>query len=183
MDSPSFRRATPDDVERIAEIHVAAWRAAYRGLIDDAALDDRTVAKRIAQWREVVEGDAFPAHAVYVAEVDREIKGFSQVGPSDDPDASVEPTFHVYALYLDPAERGRGLGTALLDHVLREAASSGYTLTTLYVLIENDGARRFYERHGWEAEPDIVTECLGDGTKAPQVRYRKRLQAQSAATP
>ena len=178
MASPSFRRAAPADVDRIAEIHVAAWRATYRGLIDDAALEDRTVAKRIGQWKDVVEGRAFPDHTVDVVEMDGTIEGFSRVGPSDDPDADLEPTVHVYSLYVDPDARGKGLGGALLDHVLDDAASSGYTLATLYVLIGNDSARRFYERRGWEPEPDVVTDCLGDGTPAPQLRYRKRLQSQ-----
>jgi ribosomal protein S18 acetylase RimI-like enzyme len=182
MLSPEFRAATAHDVERVAEIHVAAWRSAYAGLIDQSALDTRTVAKRMRQWKEVLEGDAWPDHAVHVVTLDGVVKGFSQWGPSDDEDAYLEPTLHVYALYLDPEERGRGLGSALLDYVVGKGAEDGYTLATLYVLEKNDAARRFYERHGWEPEPDVVTDCLGDGTEAPQVRYRKSLEARPAAT-
>ena len=182
MPSPEFRLATTADTARIAEIHVAAWRATYVGLIDKAALDDRTVEKRMRQWKEVLEGRAWVDHAVHVVEVDDVVKGFSQVGPSDDKDAHLEPTLHVYALYLDPAERGRGLGAALLDYVLEWGAEAGYTLATLYVLEKNDGARRFYERLGWQPEPDVVTECLGDGTVAPQLRYRQALTSRPAET-
>ena len=181
MRSPEFRVATAADVERVAEIHVAAWRSAYAGLIDQAALDTRTISKRMRQWKEVLQGDAWPDHAVHVVAVDGEVKGFSQWGPSDDDDAGLERTLHVYALYLDPEERGRGLGTALLDHILGLGANEGYKMATLYVLEKNETARRFYERRGWEPEPDVVTECLGDGTKAPQLRYRKRIDARSVA--
>ena len=161
---------------------MAAWRATYKGLIDDAALDDRTVDKRMTQWKDVIEGRAWPDHVVHVVEVDGVVKGFSQVGPSDDDDAHLEPTVHVYSLYLDPTETGRGLGSALLDYVLEGAARRGSTLATLYVLVGNDAARRFYAARGWEPEPEVVTDCLGDGTEAPQLRYRKRLSVSKAAT-
>ncbi len=168
----AFRRAGLDDVRRVAEIHVAAWKAAYTGLIDQAALDERTVEKRIVQWNEVFSGWQWSEHVTYVAEVDGVIQGFARAGPSDDLDVDRATTLNVFALYLDPGERGKGLGTALLDHVLEEAKAAGYRLATLYVLVENDAARRFYEKRGWQAEPDVVTNCLGDGTEAPQLRYR-----------
>ena len=170
-----FRRATLDDVGRVAQIHVAAWKATYTGLVDQAALDARTVDKRVDQWTEVLSGRQWLDHLVYVAEVDDRIEGFARVGPSDDPDVDRATTLNVFALYLDPEERGRGLGTALLDHVLEEATAAGYRLATLYVLIDNVAARRFYERRGWQPEPEVVTECLGDGTEAPQLRYRLEL--------
>ena len=43
---------------------------------------------------------------------------------------------------------------------------------TLYVLIGNESALRFYERLGFRAEPGAVKECLGDGYEAPQMRLR-----------
>ena len=171
-----FRRATLDDVARVAEIHVAAWRAAYSGLVAQAALEARTVDKRTEQWTELLSGRQWADHVVHVVEVDDRIEGFARVGPSDDPDVDRATTLNVFALYLDPDERGRGLGTSLLGHVLDGAKGSGYRLATLYVLIDNAPARRFYERRGWQPEPHVVTECLGDGTEAPQLRYRLELE-------
>ena len=170
-----LRRAALDDAPRIAEIHVAAWHAAYTGLVDQAALDARTVEHRAVQWNEVLSGWQWPDNVVYVAELAGSIQGFARVGPSDDLDVDRATTLNVFALYLDPGRRGRGLGTVLLGHVLEEARASGYRLATLYVLIDNASARRFYERRGWQPEPHVVTDCLGDGTHAPQLRYRLEL--------
>jgi GNAT superfamily N-acetyltransferase len=172
MPSPRARDATAGDIERIAEIHVASWRAAYRGLIADEALDDRTVAKRIDHWKGWLEDPELAGHRLYVIEDDSGIKGFAFAGPSDDADMDAATTVNVGALYLDPDARGGGLGRALLDHVLWDFASRGFRTATLYVLIGNDTAKRFYARLGWSEEPDVIKECLGDGTPAPQVRYR-----------
>lgn len=175
MSSPSFRPATSDDIPRIAVIHVAAWEAAYRGLIDDEALNARTVERRTSQWKEFFTDQRFADHSVFVAEVNNEIVGFAHVGPSDDDDVDQTSTMNVFALYLDPSRRGRGLGRALLDHVGEEGAAAGYKLATLYVLKGNDPASRFYEKLGWEPQPEIVKECLGDGHEAPQFRFRRAL--------
>lgn len=46
--------------------------------------------------------------------------------------------------------RARGLGTALLDHVLQAGASRGAERATLEVRRSNTPARRLYERLGFE---------------------------------
>ena len=47
-------------------------------------------------------------------------------------------------IYVHPEEQSRGIGTALLDVVKRERPS-GFRF---WVFQRNEGARRFYERHG-----------------------------------
>lgn len=56
---------------------------------------------------------------------------------------------HVNNLAVRPAYRGRGAGTALLRHVLAEAARLGALRATLEVRRSNDPARRLYERLGF----------------------------------
>ena len=173
--STEFRAATSADVERLAQIHVDAWNATYTGLVDQAALDERTVGKRIDEWNEVFTEDKWSEHDVYVVEEGGRVTGFAWVGPSDDRDVDRTTTLNVFALYLDPTFTGKGRGTQLLEHVLRVARNEGYVRATLYVLIGNERARRFYEQRGWTPEPDVVTDCLGDGAYAPQLRYTKAL--------
>jgi GNAT superfamily N-acetyltransferase len=69
-------------------------------------------------------------------------------------------------LYVDPEHQGRGIGSALLEH----AKSRRPERLELWVFQKNDGARRFYERHGFrlvrltdgadnmEREPDALYE-------------------------
>src|SRR5918999_3831241 len=56
---------------------------------------------------------------------------------------------HINNLAVRPGLRGRGIGTALLHHVLAEAATLGARRATLEVRASNQGARRLYERLGF----------------------------------
>ena len=68
-------------------------------------------------------------------------------------------------LYVHPNHQGRGIGTALLEHVKRKRPGS----FQLWTFQANDGARRFYERHGCTAEE--FTDGDGNEEKLPDVRY------------
>lgn len=52
-------------------------------------------------------------------------------------------------LYLRPQAQGRGLGSAVLTHLLAQAHAIGRGVE-LQVLKVNTGAQRFYARHGFE---------------------------------
>jgi GNAT superfamily N-acetyltransferase len=68
-------------------------------------------------------------------------------------------------LYVDPHFAGQGIGSQLLD-VAKELRPDGMELWTFQA---NEGARRFYERHGFEA----VDMTAGDNEEgAPDVLYR-----------
>lgn len=57
---------------------------------------------------------------------------------------------HINNLSVRGDFRGQGLGTALLEHVLRAGASRGAGRATLEVRRSNAPARRLYERLGFE---------------------------------
>ena len=52
-------------------------------------------------------------------------------------------------LYVATSERGKGVGERLLADAEARMRESGVTEANLYVALGNDGAFRFYERHGW----------------------------------
>lgn len=51
--------------------------------------------------------------------------------------------------------RGGGLGGELLEHAVREASAFGAAVIFLETERPNNGARRFYTRHGFEAEDSV----------------------------
>ena len=73
-------------------------------------------------------------------------------------------------LYLLPSHVGRGIGSRLLAHALAVARRP----VRLYTFQQNEGARRFYERHGFvpiafgdgsgneEGCPDVLYELASD---------------------
>jgi ribosomal-protein-alanine acetyltransferase len=56
----------------------------------------------------------------------------------------------VINIAVDPAQRRRGVGRALLDMIVRLCRRHGVPLLWLRVRMSNRGARRFYRRMGFE---------------------------------
>lgn len=53
-------------------------------------------------------------------------------------------------LWVEPAHRGRGIGSALLSAVESALADRGVEICHLEAMAANEAARRFYRRHGYE---------------------------------
>jgi GNAT superfamily N-acetyltransferase len=178
---PAIREATVDDAEAIALVHVASWRAAYRGLVPDAVLDGLSVGHRTKNWTDWLGRDpsgrwaleglgaVVASSSTWVAEESASAVGFVNAGPSRDDDAT-ERTGEVHAIYALEDVWGSGVGAALM----RTATSwlrQRYACATLWVLEGNSRGRRFYDKGGWK--PDGASQMLDfAGTKLQEVRYR-----------
>ena len=64
------------------------------------------------------------------------------------------PGLYLEDLFVEPDQRGQGIGQALLAHLARLAASRGYGRFEWSVLDWNEGAIRFYQRMGATVMPD-----------------------------
>jgi GNAT superfamily N-acetyltransferase len=64
------------------------------------------------------------------------------------------PGLYLEDLFVEPEQRGRGIGQALLAHLGRLAATRGYGRFEWSVLDWNADAIRFYERMGATVMPD-----------------------------
>ena len=62
---------------------------------------------------------------------------------------AARPLINVHDCYVVPAQRGRGIGRALLAAVERKARETGCCKLTLEVQEHNRGARRLYEACGF----------------------------------
>jgi GNAT superfamily N-acetyltransferase len=158
------------DADGVARVHERAWAAAYRGLLPDEALAERSVDARRAQWAAFLAGGEPEGHVTLVAERDGEVVGFAALGPARDVDLDRTTVGELEALNVDPEAWGSGVGRALVAETCRALRRSGFSRAVLWVLTENERARRFYEQLGWEVEG---AERLFEG--APEVRYRTAL--------
>jgi len=57
-------------------------------------------------------------------------------------------SYYIVQITVDAAQRGRGIGGALLDEAEAEARAGGYSVVSLITTTVNP-ARRLYERHGF----------------------------------
>ncbi|MEU6847372.1 GNAT family N-acetyltransferase [Streptomyces sp. NPDC046716] len=78
----------------------------------------------------------------------------------------------LHALYVEPSLTGSGVGRTLLEAV--HARADGLDQMLLWVLTDNSGARRFYERAGYVTDGAVQTDDY-DGVSVPEVRYQRAL--------
>jgi ribosomal protein S18 acetylase RimI-like enzyme len=173
-----IREAMLEDAEELADVHIATWRSAYRGIIPGHVLDNLSLKRRAARWREVLSETVDRGNLVALAE--GRIVGFASFGPARDEDEDPSLTAELMALYVHPEHWRRGVGTRLWQEV-QSRLEERYREITLWVLCDNDRARRFYERIGFVAEADRVKPLPRMGADVLEVRYRRSLQRECRA--
>ena len=141
---PNVRAATPEDAEAIAEVHVTSWQESYRGLIPQSVLDTLSIPDRKVAWRNAFTG--LGRYPVYVVEEERQILGFGNGGACRSEALGQE--MEVYAIYLLARAQRQGNGSKLLRAVMSDFVVDGKKSAGLWVLRDNDIARKFYEKFG-----------------------------------
>jgi GNAT superfamily N-acetyltransferase len=141
-----IRRQQAGDVDAIAELYERAF-----GTLTFLPML-HTLEEHRAWFRRVVDN-----REVWIWEEDEVVLGFIALD-----DAMVD------YLYVEPEVTGCGIGTALLELVKRQR-TDGFTLWTFQ---QNEGARRFYERHGLRVIR--LTDGQDNEEKTPDALYEWR---------
>lgn len=161
----AVRRATAGDAAAVAALHVASWRAAYRGLLADAYLDGPVEPERRALWTRRLAGD--DGSETLLACLEGAIAGFACFRPGADP---LWGTL-VDNLHADPARWGLGIGRRLLAEVARRAGeTAARSPVHLFCLAGNGAARGFYERLAGRIVERLAAD-EPDGRRHPVLRY------------
>ena len=168
-----IRSALPEDAAAIAHIHVAAWQAAYAGIIDAAYLAALSAPQREAYWAQAIaQGDT----QILLA---RDIRtgvavGWIAVGNCRDIGAPAARG-EVWALYADPAHWSQGVGRALWLQARDLLLARGKVEASLWVLAANALAIRFYERQGFVPDAEGRKTITVAGTVLDELRYVRAL--------
>jgi GNAT superfamily N-acetyltransferase len=168
----TIRPASIDDADAVGEVHVRAWQAAYRGAMPDDYLDGLQARDHATRWREHLTAPSSDAELLVVAD-DHRVVGFASLGPAIDSDAPAD-VGQLYAINLDPDVWGRGLGRALFNVATDRLTALGYVEAVLWVVPDNERARRLYESEGW-SDDDLRRDDEVFGVVVSQMRYRRLL--------
>ncbi len=179
------RPAAPADAEQIVTINVHTWQVAYAGLMPAPILDAMEVAPRLDRMRDwLSRTDRVGSTLVAVDDADPDdaetVLGYTHYGPYrvDRQPRAWHPTEgEIHAIYVRPEAWGTGAGRAMMDAALAILAAEGRTVVRLWVLADNDRARRFYASAGFvpdgAAELERVTFGEGGVADLPEVRYTR----------
>ncbi|WP_028022468.1 GNAT family N-acetyltransferase [Enterovibrio calviensis] len=165
-----FRKALPEDIDAISLISVEGWKYAYKGIMSDEdlkSINPKTRAKRRVKLTSENRLSTF------VCGYQGSLVGFVDFEKSRDDD-SHDCVGEVWAIYILPQFIGKNFGKELIALSLQELSQMGFSEVTIWVLEDNQLARRFYERQGFQLDSK---EKLYQGLK--EVRYRKKLENNS----
>lgn len=175
--SYSIEPAQAADARGIAQVHVASWREAYRELLPADYLASLSVESRETGWRRDIESG--PSRVVVARAEDGRIIGFANFGACRDADAPAGRG-ELWAIYLEPGHWSCGVGRALCARALHELATQGYVSVSLWVMVGNARAIRFYERAGFACEPGSMKTFELGGVTLGELRFQRELSWRKA---
>jgi ribosomal protein S18 acetylase RimI-like enzyme len=187
-----IRSASPADAAQVAAVMRDSWFAAYQDIISPQLIDRVTAPDGGARIRQSFRIRRWQRMIVAVQEPEPAIVGYASFGPERDvldapwphPLSAAGADGHVaelYALYVLPDWWSTGTGRALMDRSMARVSAAGYTSVTLWVLQDNDRARRFYQRAGFV--PDGARHVLDQLGGVTEIRYRRALAGQPGRRP
>lgn len=150
-----IHRAHESEAAEVAEVHLASWQSAYRGIIPHQTLEKMIARRGDAWWQKAIAGGTH----VIVIDFNGVIVGYVTVGFNR---ASTLPhDGEIYELYLLPEYQGIGLGKQLFNNAQSVLAHYGMESIVAWVLEDNEPACLFYERLGGRVVARS-TEMFGD---------------------
>jgi GNAT superfamily N-acetyltransferase len=127
------------------------------------------VEQAAAAWRGSLAAPGDARNRVLVALERNRVVGFAITGPATDPDRDPVADGELQDLTLDPAERGKGHGSRLLQAAVDTMVADRFTRAVTWVLAADDGLRAFLTEAGWA--PDTAHRELDlDGTGTTLVK-------------
>jgi ribosomal protein S18 acetylase RimI-like enzyme len=156
----------------VAQIHVDAWRAAYRALLPAQYLASLSVDEREAMWREAI---AAGVPALLIAkDDDGAVRGWLSYGACRD-EGAPHGQAEIWALYVSPDAWSTGAGRMLWQRARERMIEQGYTSCSLWVFAGNDRAIRFYRAAGFLPDPRPHQAFELGGRQVHEARYVCRL--------
>lgn len=138
----SIRRAELQDLEHVMRLHEALWE--YMKGTPVFLVTEKRDRSFYEKWLQD------PDKVVWLADWDEEPVAFIRLGPADDDVCTIiydKKTTSIYAAFTMEKVRGEGIASALLDHALKSARTSGYKRCAVSFEPMNLIATRFWLKY------------------------------------
>jgi GNAT superfamily N-acetyltransferase len=159
------------EARKVAEIHVATWKEAYRDIVPAVYLNSLSIEKRELAWQKTLEQNR---SELWVA-VDNaaELIGFTSFSDNRGPPPA--PSIgELTSLYVLPSYWSCGVGRALWLTARNRLVEKGCIGITVWCLAGNHRAERFYQAAGFIQSSDTVATQFGN-VILEKTRYLTRI--------
>jgi ribosomal protein S18 acetylase RimI-like enzyme len=138
----SIRTARDGDEISIAEVHDAAWRDAYQGVIPGRELERMIARRGPLWWRNAIARGS----RLLVLDFGDKIAGYVSYGRNRVP--ALTYSGEIFELYLAPEYQGGGFGRRMFEAAQKDLADHGYRSFLVWALADNERALAFYAHLG-----------------------------------
>ncbi len=145
--------------EAIARLHAYSWQIHYRGILNDDYLDHEVVQERMSVWQRRFNNPSENQYIVLANDQDL-LCGFGCVFLNHDRQyGSLVDNLHVH-----PDWQGNGIGKNLMKHCASRINKLDDPFKMyLWVLKDNNQARKFYQSMGGETVESAIENNPGGG--------------------
>lgn len=138
-----IRKATLEDAEGIAKVHVDSWRTTYKEIIPSSYLNNLSYVQRTELWRSNISKEN--NHVVVAGGDAGQIIGFADSWKREN--NITEHSGDLTSIYLLEEYQGKGIGKMLLKELFNHYKEMAYEKIFVEVL-EDNKTRYFYEHYG-----------------------------------
>ncbi len=142
-----IREAHIDDSKGIATVNLVTWQKSYRDFFPSDKLDNYSIEENTQAWKDRIQS-VNPNVFFYIAEdVDSGIVGFATGGKAGLFDKLGNSDCEIFAIYVLNEYHRRGIGTALVQRLLKIFQSKEWKTMIIWTL-KHSIFRAFYEKLG-----------------------------------
>lgn len=161
-----MRKAKLGDEKILAYIQTESWKSAFTEIISAENMGKCTdIVKAEAMYENVLKSGYAE---MSILEIDGKPHCIAAWSKARNPQFS--DCAEIICIHSLSENRGKGYGSMMMNHILKEIQDSEYDSVILWVFEKNTRARRFYKNHGFE-----LTDNTQISYDAVEVMYRKEL--------
>ena len=176
---------TEEQFAALSLIHALGWRTTYAGAIPaDFMAREITDDRWVPTFRENLKTNRNQLLLLYDEDIPVCCATFGPARIDAGLQAGTVCKFNsrgyegwgeIISFYTHPDHKRKGYGTKLMEEVLRRLSGQGYLQVFLFVLRENENARRFYEKMGFAWDGTLEDIPFPPDTICVDLRYTRSL--------
>jgi ribosomal protein S18 acetylase RimI-like enzyme len=161
----TIRKVKYGDESALAYVQTESWKAAFKGILSEDVLQKCTdIDKVTAMYKRLLDEKKGNG---YILEIDGKphcIAYWDQTREKDMPGVA-----EIICIHSLPSNWRKGYGSRMMDRLLDDITSAGYANVMLWVFVENEQARKFYEAKGF-----VPTEKTQPAFDSIEICYMKK---------
>lgn len=148
------------DIVPIAASHIKG----YHKTLDSVARERKFLgfleAPPFEQSSQFVENNIAQKHSQFVALANDQVVGWCDTLPKG---GDIHTHIGILGMGLLAEYRHMGIGSNLLQSILPDASTKGFSKIALNVRVDNTSAINLYKKFGFETEGELIDDALVDG--------------------